>query len=100
MRHGRAAGRFTRARPGFLVGLAVFCVGVALPARQGGELPARAPVAADLDPLDDYIRRGWAALTRTPRDLPTAAVDPKFPARRGHQVPVYVSRLESVPAVR
>jgi alpha,alpha-trehalase len=59
---------------------------------------ARAPTAADLDALDGYIAGAWAKLTRGPRDLPTAAVDPKFPARGGRSL-VYVSGREDLAAV-
>ncbi|HVU51789.1 MAG TPA: trehalase family glycosidase [Polyangia bacterium] len=60
---------------------------------------AHAPTAKDLELLDAYIAAAWAKLTRTPRDLPTAAIDPKFPAPAG-RAPVYLSRLESLPAVQ
>jgi alpha,alpha-trehalase len=61
-------------------------------------LVGRAPTAADLDALHAYIGKAWATLTRTHRDLPAAAVDPKFPAPPG-KLPVYVARRESLPAV-
>jgi alpha,alpha-trehalase len=61
--------------------------------------PDRAPAAADLDALHAYIRASWSTLTRTHRDLPQAAVDPKFPDHRGPW-PVYLSPRESLPAIR
>jgi alpha,alpha-trehalase len=51
----------------------------------------------DLQALDAYISGVWDKLTRTPRDLPTAARDPKMPARHW-KTPVYLADSED-PAV-
>jgi alpha,alpha-trehalase len=59
----------------------------------------RAATPADLDALHAYIALGWALLTRGPRDLPTAAIDPKFPARDGRAL-VYLAPREDPDAVR
>jgi alpha,alpha-trehalase len=59
----------------------------------------RAPTVADLNALHAYIRSSWSTLTRTHRDLPQAAVDPKFPNHQGPW-PVYLSPRENLPGVR
>jgi alpha,alpha-trehalase len=46
------------------------------------------------DPVRAHIRRAWADLTRTNRDLLKAAEDPKLERARGGRWPVYVSRKE------
>jgi alpha,alpha-trehalase len=46
-----------------------------------------------------YIKDAWPALTRSVRDLPVAAVDPKFPHTPGTPWPVYLSPLEDRAAV-
>src|SRR5262245_5624193 len=80
--------------------LVVLGIGLAFPAGHTDTVPAgRAATAADLDALHTYIRRAWATLTRTPRDLHEAAVDPKLPPDRG-RVPVYVARGEDLRALR
>jgi alpha,alpha-trehalase len=69
-------------------------------AQQAARLqPPRAATQADLEALRVYMHTGWATLTRTPRDLPAAAVDPKLPPQH-QRVPVYVSRREDPAAVR
>lgn len=60
---------------------------------------ARVATRADLDALHVYMRSAWATLTRTPRDLPAAAVDPKLPPLH-QRVPVYLARREDPAAVR
>jgi alpha,alpha-trehalase len=54
------------------------------------ELPSAARLAA----LERYIERSWATLTRSTRDLPEAARDPKMPRPPGEPWPVYVARTE------
>jgi alpha,alpha-trehalase len=66
-------------------------------ARTAGPPPTAAPATAAPDPLDParlgplrtYIKRGWALLTRSNRELPEAAADPKFPVAAGAPLPVY-----------
>ena len=58
----------------------------------------RSSTAADLQALHEYIRSSWGTLTRTHRDLPQAAVDPKFPDHKGPW-PVYVSARENLRSV-
>src|SRR3954469_2345752 len=47
----------------------------------------------------DYIARSWPVLTRSNRDLPVAAQDPKFPHRPGAPWPVYLAPTEDRAAV-
>jgi alpha,alpha-trehalase len=44
----------------------------------------------------DYIRRTWAVLTRSNRDLAAAAVDPKFHPEPSGRWPVYIARTENL----
>jgi alpha,alpha-trehalase len=43
-------------------------------------------------PILEYIKQTWHSLTRTNRDLASAAVDPKYPPLSDGRWPVYVSR--------
>jgi alpha,alpha-trehalase len=43
-------------------------------------------------PILDYIRQTWTALTRGPEDLAQAAIDPKFHALPNGRWPVYIAR--------
>jgi alpha,alpha-trehalase len=52
--------------------------------------PDRAAVVA----LREYIARSWTTLTRSVRDLPQAARDPKMKPGPGGRWPVYLSRRE------
>jgi alpha,alpha-trehalase len=88
-----------------LAGLAGVAFGPRFGAR-GAERPdagaasvALAPARTDLAALDGYIAASWSALTRTPRDLPEAARDPKLPLRAG-KTPVYLARREDPAAVQ
>jgi alpha,alpha-trehalase len=47
-----------------------------------------------------YIRQTWTALTRSNKDLPKAAVDPKFHPGPGGRSPVYLPRNEDLTSVR
>ena len=47
-------------------------------------------------PIQDYIRRTWAALTRSNRNLASAAVDPKFKPLANGRWPVYVPGHENL----
>ena len=42
----------------------------------------------------EYIKASWTTLSRSNRDLPTAAKDPKLPREAGSPWPVYVSMTE------
>jgi alpha,alpha-trehalase len=72
----------------------------ALPAPRGQPAAGAAPVAADplaparVGPLRSYIRGAWPALTRSVRDLPRAAPDPKAEHAPGAPWPVYLARDE------
>lgn len=52
------------------------------------------PSAAQVTELRKYIKSGWTTLSRSNRDLPTAAKDPKLPREPGSPWPVYVSARE------
>lgn len=45
-------------------------------------------------PVRAYIKSGWTTLARSNRDLPKAAVDPKFPRPAGGAWPVYLPPRE------
>jgi alpha,alpha-trehalase len=53
-------------------------------------LPSSAQIAA----VRKYIKTAWTTLSRSNRDLPTAAKDPKLPRQPGSPWPVYVSMKE------
>src|ERR1700730_740137 len=46
-------------------------------------------------PITDYIIQGWTTLTRSNKNLATAAIDPKFPLGSNGRWPVYVARSEN-----
>ncbi|HYT75244.1 MAG TPA: trehalase family glycosidase, partial [Vicinamibacterales bacterium] len=78
--------------------LAALAIAVALsgvPFGAAARQSARGSVR-DLGPVRDYIKHGWAALTRSNHDLPAAVPDPKFHDHRsGDPWPLYLSPLES-----
>ena len=51
---------------------------------------------AQSPPIADYIMRTWNVLTRSNKDLATAAVDPKFSVGPSGRWPVYVARTENI----
>jgi alpha,alpha-trehalase len=57
------------------------------------------PPAAELQKLRAYIKQTWSTLTRSLRDLPAAAHDPKLHLAAGQRWPVYLSRSEDRSAV-
>ena len=72
-------------------------------ARVGGvQTPSRAPAAPpaqQVTAVRDYVKRTWAVLTRSVRDLPRAAPDPKMHRAPGEPWPLYVARDEDRDAV-
>jgi alpha,alpha-trehalase len=70
--------------------------------------PRSEPLGRARDPLDPartaplraYIRTAWDALTRGPRDLPRAAIDPKAAHVPGTPWPVYVAAGEDRRAIQ
>jgi len=48
------------------------------------------------EPIQDYIRKMWSVLTRSNRNLASAAVDPKFKPLPDGRWPVYVPANENV----
>ncbi|HWB97071.1 MAG TPA: trehalase family glycosidase [Bryobacteraceae bacterium] len=73
--------------PRRLLPLAAIAVGLA--AAQVGASRSAAPIL-------DYIRTTWKVLTRSPADLASAAVDPKFHPLPNGKWPVYVSRTADI----
>ena len=55
---------------------------------------AALPPADQITEVRKYIKTAWSTLTRSTRDLPAAAKDPKLPLPPGSPWPVYVSRRE------
>jgi len=51
-------------------------------------------------PITDYIKQGWSLLTRSNKDLATAAIDPKFRVGPDERWPVYVSQTEDAERIR
>ena len=83
--HGKGTRMATNVR-------AVFFAAAALAAAAPAPLHARedALSAKRLAPVRQYIKSGWTTLTRSSRDLPKAAVDPKFKRAPGQPWPVYL----------
>src|SRR5919109_3885345 len=48
-----------------------------------------------LDDIRHYIKASWTTLTRSAKDLPAAARDPKLPRKPGEPWPVYLSPKEN-----
>ena len=55
---------------------------------------AALPPAAQIVEVRKHIKTAWSTLTRSNRDLPAAAIDPKLRRPAGSPWPVYVSRRE------
>jgi len=53
-------------------------------------LAAQTPPRKQAEPIQDYIGKMWSVLTRSNRNLATAAVDPKFKPLPDGRWPVYV----------
>jgi alpha,alpha-trehalase len=58
-------------------------------------LAAALAIGAQSPPITGYIMQTWTALTRSNKNLATAAVDPKFPVGPGGRWQVYVARTEN-----
>ena len=67
-------------------------LGVGQPARPP---TADFPSAARIQGVRQYIKRSWSVLTRSARDLPRAAPDPKMRRSPGESWPVYVAADEN-----
>ena len=52
------------------------------------------PTDRQIEEVRKYIKAGWTTLSRSARDLPAAAPDPKMPRKPGEPWPVYVSAKE------
>jgi alpha,alpha-trehalase len=83
---------------------AIAIVWCAAPARITSSQPAAPPAAAaprasQVQAVRDYIKRTWTVLTRSVRDLPRAAPDPKMHRSPSEAWPVYIARDEDRAAV-
>jgi alpha,alpha-trehalase len=58
-------------------------------------LAAALAIGAQSPPITGYIMQTWTTLTRSNKNLATAAVDPKFPVGPSGRWPVYVARTEN-----
>ncbi len=59
---------------------------------------SRGESSQDRPPIFDYINQTWRTLTRSNRDLPAAAVDPKFHPEPDGRWPVYVPAADEARA--
>jgi alpha,alpha-trehalase len=60
---------------------------------------ATLPPANQLQAVRQYIKRTWPVLTRSARDLPRAAPDPKMRLAPGDASPVYIAPDENLAAI-
>jgi len=75
---------------------AAWCLAFTLTATlAGGAQQARLPSATQIADVRAYIRQTWHTLTRSTRDLPKAAPDPKIRRGPGEPSPVYLAADES-----
>ncbi|MGH9626402.1 MAG: trehalase family glycosidase, partial [Bryobacteraceae bacterium] len=69
----------------------------------GGAVAASAAYAnaapAQTEPILSYIKQTWTVLTRSTKDLPKAAVDPKFKPEADGRWPVYIPASDHFHAV-
>lgn len=86
-----AAGSLAGRQPAAGLDARLAAAGTSHQAATALELPSPARLAA----VERYIERSWAALTRSTRDLPEAARDPKMPRPPGEPWPVYIARTEN-----
>ena len=91
--------------PGAIGGLALLLL-LAEPARPFGgvigQMPdvwANLPAASRIQAVRQYIKKTWTVLTRSARDLPRAAPDPKVRRAPGEAWPVYVAADEDRAAI-
>src|SRR5262249_45342973 len=101
-RHSRFA-RLVLGAPVFAASIAVL-VGSSPPLRADLEQAAAAPRASfpsadQIRSVRQYIRQTWSVLTRSARDLPRAAPDPKMPHAAGDAWPVYIATDEDRAAI-
>ena len=84
----------SRRRPSPRVSGAICWVVAAWVATAGAVATADLPSAAQLTELRAYIKTSWTTLTRSNRDLPVAARDPKLHLGPEAKSPVYLSARE------
>jgi alpha,alpha-trehalase len=70
--------------------VAALLLGLAVTASATQDIPGQ----PQLEELRKYIKASWTTLTRSARDLPAAARDPKLPRKPGEPWPVYLSPKE------
>ena len=69
-------------------------------ARQAAAAAIELPAPARLAAVDRYVEASWTTLTRSLRDLPEAARDPKMPRAPGEPWPIYLAPTEDRARVR
>ena len=74
---------------------AAWCLAFTLTATLAGAQQVRLPSATQIADVRAYIRQTWHTLTRSTRDLPKAAPDPKIRRGPGEPSPVYLAADES-----
>ena len=74
---------------------AAWCLAFTLTATLAGAQQVRLPSATQIADVRAYIRQTWHTLTRSTRDLPKAAPDPKIRRGSGEPSPVYLAADES-----
>ena len=82
--------------PNSLRALGALCLALTLTgAITGASQQTAFPQAARISAVRGYIKQTWRTLTRSARDLPKAAPDPKFRRAAGEPSPVYLAADES-----
>src|SRR5947208_9655988 len=102
----RQGSRFARVKPRETLTRAIvvaLAITHAAPRGVGGQTPAApsasGPSASQIRAVRQYIKRTWTVLTRSARDLPRAAPDPKMRRAPGASWPVYVAADEDRAAI-
>jgi len=87
-------------RRSWRAGVVVLALAACRPAAPAAPTPAGPLSPGRLAPVRQYISKSWPVLTRSNRDLPVAAQDPKFPHPPGAPWPVYLAPSEDRPAIQ
>jgi alpha,alpha-trehalase len=77
--------------PSKIINLVALCLALTLAASGSAQGPTDSKLLAS---VRHYIKASWTTLTRSTKDLPAAARDPKLPHKTGEPWPVYVSAKE------
>src|SRR5262245_48640381 len=78
--------------------VALTLLGVSIPAQQTAA-PSAAPSAQRVQAIGTYIKKTWTVLTRSIRDLPRAAPDPKMHRDANARWPLYIAADEDRAAI-